>query len=281
MMNFKRLTALMIAVVFILTNVTALATTTLNVNDIKEESVVAIKEDAVKLDIEVKPGQDVVCVVLADLETDLENPLIYGGRADEKGLFTADLTGIPKDITLAVAFSTDVRVEDGRYLPAEDADTTAGFYLIRNDSGTVPEDLDPTFVKKDDKKDEFFNTWHDFGTFKIKFTGARIEKDFSGIDALVLTYDWENTGTEAQSPYVTFSLKGFQDGVETEPFTVVMDSNIGEGQREVKAGGKISGAETIVGISDINKPLDIELDEWLSFSKAKLIETTINLSELE
>lgn len=279
-MNFKRLTALMIAVVFVLTNVTALATTTLNVNDIKANNVVAIKEDAVKLDIKVKPGQDVVCVY-TDLEANPEHTGTLGGRADEKGMFTGDLFNIPKDICFAVGFFTDVRVENGVYLPAKDADMTTSFYLIRTDSGKVPEDLDPTSVKKDDKKDEFFNTWHDFGTFKVNFTGARIEKDFSGIDALVLTYDWENTGTEAQSPFLTFSLKGFQDGVETEPFTVVMDSNIGEGQKEVKEGGKISGAETIVGITDINKPLVLELDEIFSFSKAKLIETTIDLSELE
>lgn len=131
----------------------------------------------------------------------------------------------------------------------------------------------------DDGENNFFNTWHEFDTFKIRFTGGRIADDIDGNPALILVYDWENIGEEDLSPFTSFSLKGFQDGVQTDPFIVVMEANNGEGLKEVKTGGKITGAETTISITNINKPLDIELDKAISFNSNTVIATTLDLSQ--
>lgn len=72
-----------------------------------------------------------------------------------------------------------------------------------------------------DGENNFFNTWHEFDTFKIRFTGGRIADDIYGNPALILVYDWENIAEEDQAPFISFSLKDFQDGVQTDPFIVV------------------------------------------------------------
>lgn len=52
------------------------------------------------------------------------------------------------------------------------------------------------------------------------------------------------------------------------------------GKKEVRPGGSIEGAQDIVGIDDLSKPLELELDELMSFeSNPYLVE--IDLSTLE
>ena len=85
---------------------------------------------------------------------------------------------------------------------------------------------------------------------------------------LRVDYDWENTGKEKSSPFMTFSLTGFQDGVETNSDYYFSDNlDLGKGQKEVKSGGKIIDAQEPVGIDDIDKPIDIELNESFSFDE--------------
>lgn len=102
-------------------------------------------------------------------------------------------------------------------------------------------------------------------TFTI--TDLSIADDYEGNQALVITYDWENNSEDSKSPYLTFSAKGFQDGVETDSAIFVDGVDLGKGQKEVKSGGKISGAHTTVGIEDMSKPLLLEIDELITFNK--------------
>lgn len=104
--------------------------------------------------------------------------------------------------------------------------------------------------------------------------------DYEGKDALIVTYDWENNSDDSASPFMTFILKGFQDNVETESVFMVDGVDAGTGQKEVRPEGKIEGAQTTVGIDDLEQPLELELDVLISFTSDPYT-TTLDLSTIE
>lgn len=118
-----------------------------------------------------------------------------------------------------------------------------------------------------------------FDDFDFTLTGLSLTKDYKGNDVLKISYDWVNTGDEATSPFVTFNLLAFQDGVETEDAYFVDDIDLGLGQKEVKPKGKIS-AEDGLGIADITKPLELELSELISFDDLTYTMVIEDLSSL-
>lgn len=133
----------------------------------------------------------------------------------------------------------------------------------------------------DDQTDELtLNQPIEFEGFTITFTNFELVKDFDGNDVLKYTYDWENTSDETIAPFMTYSLRGFQNGVETDyaGFTEEVDLSIG--QRDVRPGGSIQAAEGEVGVEDVNSPLELELQEAFSWSD-EAYSTVIDLNELQ
>lgn len=122
----------------------------------------------------------------------------------------------------------------------------------------------------------------EFDTFDITIKSFSIVKDTDGKPALKFVYDWTNKDEKAGAPFLSFSLKGFQDGVETDDSIFVMDGvDLGIGQKEVKSGATITDAEGVVGITSMDKPMDIELDKLMTFDKAPYTMTISDLSALE
>lgn len=120
----------------------------------------------------------------------------------------------------------------------------------------------------------------EFGDFTMTITNFSLGVDYEGNDALIIEYDWENTSEESASPFMTFHLKAFQDNVETDDAIMVDGVDLGIGQKEIKSGGEVTGAQDIVGIEDLDQPLELELEELFSFDD-EVYSTTIDLSELE
>ena len=136
-----------------------------------------------------------------------------------------------------------------------------------------------TEEKKDDKKIEL-NKEMKVGKYSITFTEYKIVKDSDNKPALRVTYDWKNEDDKSVAPFVTFSLKEFQNNVETDSMRILLkDVDLGKGQKEVKPGGKIQGAHTVVGIDSLDKPLTLELDEIISFD-SKPLTVELNLSDI-
>lgn len=133
-------------------------------------------------------------------------------------------------------------------------------------SGDVSEATEPESVVVDDNVIEIGKTLS-LADVTFTITDLSIADDYEGNQALVITYDWENNSEDSKSPYLTFSAKGFQDGVETDSAIFVDGVDLGKGQKEVKSGGKISGAHTTVGIEDMSKPLLLEIDKLITFNK--------------
>ena len=119
------------------------------------------------------------------------------------------------------------------------------------------------------------------GKYTIVFTEYKIIKDTNNKPVLRVTYNWKNNDDKSAYPFMTFSLKGFQDKVETDNMVMVLNNvDLGKGQKEIKPGGEIKGAHTIVGIESLDKPLTLELDKSISFKK-KPFTVELNLKDIK
>lgn len=119
------------------------------------------------------------------------------------------------------------------------------------------------------------------GDYTMTIHSFEVMQDYEGNPALVFTYDWTNNSEEAASPFMTFSDKAFQSGVETNDDVFMIDGvDLGIGQKEVKPGGTITGAQGYLGIDDLNVPLEFEIEELFSFEGEPLTYTIEDLNSL-
>lgn len=103
------------------------------------------------------------------------------------------------------------------------------------------------------------------GDYIITIQSYGLGVDYDGKDALIINYDWTNNSDEAASPFMTFILKGFQDGIETSDVFMVDGVDLGIGQKEVRPGSTLEGAQDIIGVDDLSKPIELEIDELMTF----------------
>lgn len=114
----------------------------------------------------------------------------------------------------------------------------------------------------------------------ITITGFELVKGFEGGDILKVTYNWTNDADEATSPLFSVMFKGFQDNVQVTSADFVEGGNYEQGQKEVKPGGSIEGAEEFMGIDDLSKPYILEVEEAFSFSNEDPFTITLDLNNL-
>ena len=141
--------------------------------------------------------------------------------------------------------------------------------------------------KKAEKKEEKssnsieLNKEMKIGKYSIVFTEYKIIKSTDNKPVLRVTYNWKNNDDKPVAPFMSFSLKGFQDKVETDNMVPVIENvDLGKGQKEIKPGGEIKGAHAIVGIESLDKTLTLELDEFVSFNK-KPFTVELNLKDIK
>lgn len=118
------------------------------------------------------------------------------------------------------------------------------------------------------------------GNDTLTITDLSLGTDFEGKDALIITYDFENGSKEAVTPTFQIHFKGYQDGVQTDDLFMVDGVDLGIGQKEIKPGAKITDAQAVVGITDLSKPLLLEVDELISFT-SKPYSLEVDLSKLK
>ncbi|WP_282926119.1 DUF5067 domain-containing protein [Helcococcus kunzii] len=102
------------------------------------------------------------------------------------------------------------------------------------------------------------------GDYTVTVKDFKLVKDYNNKDALKIIYSWENGSKETKAPFLTVNFKGYQDSVETDDFFMSDKVDLGISQKDVKAGGKLDNIESAV-LVDVNKPLELELSEILSF----------------
>lgn len=114
----------------------------------------------------------------------------------------------------------------------------------------------------------------------ITITGFELAKGFEGGDVLKVTYNWTNDADEGTAPLFSVVFKGFQDNVQVTSADFVEGGNYEQGQKEVKPGGSIEGAEEFMGIDDLSKPYILEVEEAFSFSNEDPFTITLDLNNL-
>lgn len=118
------------------------------------------------------------------------------------------------------------------------------------------------------------------GDYSVTVTKLKIVKDWDGNKVLKVTYDWKNNSSEATAPFVSISFSGFQDGVQTD-WSYFSDAiKLEKSQKEVKPGASLSGIQDGVGITDMSKPLVIELEQWGGFGYETYTMTIDDLNAL-
>lgn len=146
-----------------------------------------------------------------------------------------------------------------------------------SDKPTTTENTEKTETKKETKGGEIvLNQPIEFKDFTITIKSFSVVKDYDGNPVLKMVYDWENTGEDADAPFLTFTVKGFQDGVQTDDMVISESIDLGIGQKEVKPGGIISDAEEGIGITAMDKPFEIEIATLMNFDDENVYKYTID-----
>lgn len=101
-----------------------------------------------------------------------------------------------------------------------------------------------------------------FKDFDITIKKLAKVKDSDGKPAIKYVYDFTNKKEDKTSPFMDFSLKGFQDGIEVDNMILVLEGvDLSKGQKEIKSNATLKDAEGVVAITDESKPLNLELSE--------------------
>lgn len=117
------------------------------------------------------------------------------------------------------------------------------------------------------------------GDYVVTVQELSIVNNHEGKPALKIVYDWENNSDKSIMASFSVNFKGYQNGVETDDVFMAEGVDLGIGQKDAKPGAKIQGVETMVGISDMSLPLELELDELISFTSTPKT-MTIDLNTL-
>ena len=124
---------------------------------------------------------------------------------------------------------------------------------------------EPKEAEKDDKTIKLGEKI-EFKDFDITIKSFAKVKDSDGKPALKYVYDFTNRKDDKTMPFMDFSLKGFQDGIEVDDwFFVIEGVDLGIGQKKIKSGVTLENAEDVIAIPDESKPLELELSESFSF----------------
>ena len=120
----------------------------------------------------------------------------------------------------------------------------------------------------------------ELGDYTVTFQSYSLGIDYDGVNALIINYDWVNNSEDTIAPFMSFTTKAFQDGVQTGDVFMVDGVDLGIGQSEVRPGATITGAQEIVAIDDLTKSLELEVEELFSFS-GDAYTTILDLSTIE
>ena len=133
----------------------------------------------------------------------------------------------------------------------------------------MPKGNDTEVKKEDDSTVLAVGKTYSFDKFDFTLKSLSLVKGSDEKDALKYTYDWKNKDDDAAMPFMTFQLKGFQDGVEVDSSYFLDDVNLEKEQKQVKKDGEVTDCEAAVGYIDVSKKVELELSETFSFSDKK------------
>lgn len=185
--------------------------------------------------------------------------------------------------------SQDTETEEVAEEKTDDTDTKENTGTEENDA--EQESAEDTEEEKEEEEEEaeraedsdkeiVLGEPMEIGDYTLTVQSYELGEDYENNDALIINYDWENNSDEEASPFMTFMFKGFQDDIETDDIFMVDGVELDIGQKEIKSGGEIEGAQDAIGIDDLDEPLLLEVDELITF-ESDPYSVELDLSSLE
>jgi hypothetical protein len=110
--------------------------------------------------------------------------------------------------------------------------------------------------------------------YTVTIDGARVEQDYDGANAVVITYTFTNNSSDAQSFMLATSEDVYQNGVELDSAYISgLDSSAS--MNKVKPGSSTT-IEKAYALQDMS-PVDVEIYELFSLDKVLLAEKQFTL----
>lgn len=181
---------------------------------------------------------------------------------------TAKVSGICALVSfiINIVLSIVIMVSGGvAMLGLSDTDTSS------SDDTAYMQDLgDGETVDAEDSEDNIVSG-DVIGDFGCKVKSAELTTDYSGRDAVIITYEFTNNSSDAISFDLALSASAFQDGIGLE--TAILDSDKADWlDVEIKPGVTKDVNKAYV-LNDTTTNVEIEITELISFSDEKLVST--------
>lgn len=113
------------------------------------------------------------------------------------------------------------------------------------------------------------------GDFKCVVKGAKLCKDLTGKDAVLITYEFTNNSDSAVSFDVALDARAYQDGVGLE--TAILDEDTDYLDVDIKP-GVTKKVKKAYNLRDTSTEIEIEVSELISFSDDKIV-TTVEIDK--
>ena len=113
------------------------------------------------------------------------------------------------------------------------------------------------------------------GDYKCVVKGAKLCKDWTGKDAVLITYEFTNNSDSAVSFDVALDARAYQDGVGLE--TAILDEDTDYLDVDIKP-GVTKEVKKAYNLRDTSTEIEIEVSELISFSDDKIV-TTVQIDK--
>lgn len=138
--------------------------------------------------------------------------------------------------------------------------------------GGEPVEKEPNSLNASGEVADHSNT---VGNYGCVVKEAKLCKDYAGKDAVLITYEFTNNGSEATSFDVALVDNVFQDGVGLE--RAYLDEDTDDFDVSIKPGVTKDVRKAYL-LRDTTTDLEVEITEWLSFSNDKIV-TNVKISK--
>lgn len=111
------------------------------------------------------------------------------------------------------------------------------------------------------------------GKYNVTVKSAKIVKDWEGKDTVKITYEFTNNASDSASFDIALSDNLYQNGIGLES-TLLSDNDDVDLGFDVKIKpGTTKEVSKVYILRDTKTPIDVEIEEWISFSDEKLTYT--------
>lgn len=113
------------------------------------------------------------------------------------------------------------------------------------------------------------------GDYLVEIKSCRLAKDYEGQPIVIVNYAFTNNSDDPAAFSVTFSANVYQNGIGLNEcyFTDESANYSADNQsKEIKKGATLE-VEVAYTLNDTTSDIEVEVEEWISFSDNKVVKT--------